>query len=232
MKRRVWTIAGTALVFASQAAMTAAKDTGAAAPFAVAKVRFEQNATDKDVEVVFEVNGGDEGLAKLAVVAPDGRTVVDFTAPDASVLGIRQFVFESPEPTDVARLKSVYPQGVYTFTGTTAGGRTLHSEAKLSHDLPPPVSFVKPGVDAEDVAVKNVTIAWTPTRNATAYIVAIEQEELDLNVTTRLPGSATQFAVPDGFLVPGTEYHLGIGTVAADGNSSFVETSFTTAGKN
>jgi hypothetical protein len=32
-------------------------------------------------------------------------------------------------------------------------------------------------------------------------------------------------------LVPGTEYKLEIGTVSREGNRSFVETSFTTAGK-
>jgi len=37
--------------------------------------------------------------------------------------------------------------------------------------------------------------------------------------------------VPDGFLLPGTEYQLAIGTVSAEGNVSFVETTFTTAGK-
>ena len=44
-------------------------------PFAIASVHFEQNATDADVEVVFEVRGGDEGLTQLTVVSPDGRMV-------------------------------------------------------------------------------------------------------------------------------------------------------------
>jgi hypothetical protein len=39
-----------------------------------------------------------------------------------------------------------------------------------------------------------------------------------------------KLAVPNGLLIPGTKYHLGIGTVSDEGNVSFVETSFTTAG--
>ncbi len=101
-------------------ALCAGKKTDAPVPFETATVRFEQNATDGDVEVVFEAKGGDQGLAKLTVVAPDGRTVVDFTAPDA---------------------------------------------------------------------------------------------------------------VPDGFLLPGKEYKIAIGTVTEEGNASFVETTFTTTGK-
>ena len=60
------------------------------------------------------------------------------------------------------------------------------------------------------------------------YIVEIEQDELETKVEAVLPGSSTTFAVPDGFLRPGTEYELAIGTVGDEGNISFVETKFTT----
>ncbi len=89
------------LLFNSWVGVTAA-DPGAAAPLPVASVHFEQNATDADMEVVFEVKAEDDGLAELFIVSPDGRTVVDFKAPESSTLGIRQFRFESPEPPDVA----------------------------------------------------------------------------------------------------------------------------------
>ena len=92
----------------------------AAVPFPVASVHLEQNATDGDMEVVFEVKGDQDGLAELLVVSPDGRPVVAFKAPDASTLGIRQFRFESPEPTDAKALQAAYPEGVYAFSGTTS----------------------------------------------------------------------------------------------------------------
>lgn len=200
-------------------------------PFSVARVHFEQNATDGDMEVIFEAQGGHAGLTKLKVVSPDGRTVIDFTSPETSELGIRQFRFESPEPKDVESLKSVYPQGAYTFTGTTARGEKLQGESTLSHKLPATTSFLNPEEDAEDVGTRDLKISWTPVKNMAAYIVYIEREDPDLSLTVKLPGSATTFSVPDGFLLPGLEYQLGIGTVGKDGNISFVETSFTTAGK-
>jgi hypothetical protein len=43
------------------------------AQFPVASVHFEQNATDRDVEVVFQAAGETEGLASLKVVSPEGR---------------------------------------------------------------------------------------------------------------------------------------------------------------
>ncbi|MEX2308959.1 MAG: hypothetical protein WD738_15265 [Pirellulales bacterium] len=198
-------------------------------PFPHASVRFEQNATDGDVEVVFEVTGRSEGLAQLAVTAPDGRTVVDFKAPDASTLGIRQFIFESPEPTDVAGLKAAYPEGTYTFQGATASGAQLRGKVTLKHELPVATSFVSPKANGSNVPINDLKIEWAPVNGMAGYIVELEQDGLDVKLTARLSASEPKFAVPDGFLRPGTEYQLGIGTVSDDGNISYVETNFTTA---
>lgn len=204
---------------------------GAAAPFAVASIRFEQNATDGDVEIVIEAKGGQDGLAKLTVVSPDGRTIVNVAAPDASTLGLRQFRFESPEPKNTARLKAAYPEGAYTFTGATAAGANLRGESRLSHRLPPAASFGRPGADAKGVALRGVEISWEPVKDLAAYIVYVEQHDLDVEVTAKVPATVTTFAVPDGFLRAGTEYQVGLGTVNREGNISFVETTLTTAGK-
>jgi hypothetical protein len=221
-------LAGMVLVVVSHS-LSAAGEPQAANPsdlFAVATVHLEQNATDGDFEVVFEVKGGADGLTKLTVVSPDGRTIVDTAAPDTSTLGVRQLRFESPEPRDFKKLKSAYPEGVYTFAGLTAAGAKLHGKSTLNHTLPAVASVLRPGADAQNVPVRNLKITWTPIKNAAAYIVFVEQG--DLNVTARVLPSVTSFVVPDGFLVPGKEYQLGIGTVSDSGNISFVETSFTT----
>jgi Fibronectin type III domain len=218
----------TATVLAQAASDSSAPQTR----FPVAHVRFEQNATDGDVEAVFEIIGRSEGLAKLTVVAPDGRTVINFSAPDASTRGIRQFVFESPEPTDVDALQAAYPAGVYTFDGATVSGAKLHGTATLSHTLPKPTSIVSPRPGARDVGIKNVKVAWAPVENVAGYKIEIEQAKSDNSLKTTLPGSASSFAVPEGFLVPGAKYQLGVATVSDKGNVSFVETHFATAAKN
>jgi hypothetical protein len=201
-----------------------------ASPFAVARIYFEYNATDGDAEVVIEVKGGHEGLAKLEVVSPDGRTVIDFTAPDASKSGIRQFRFESPEPKDMDSLKMDYPEGVYTFRGKTKTGDNLFSQSRLNSRLPSTVSFLNPGHRASEVAVQDAEIRWTPVKNSAGYIIEIEQDEPNVSITAKLHGSATVFAVPARFLVQNKEYKLSIGTLNEDGNIAFVETTFTTAG--
>lgn len=207
-----------------------AADEAAAVAFPRADVHFEQNATDGDVEVVFEVTGGADGLDRLSVLAPDGRSVVDFRSPAAAPLGIRGFHLESPEPEDVQGLKAAFPEGVYHFAGASAGGERFLGEAILSHVLPAAVSFVHPAPGAEDVAVDGLVIRWTPVENAVGYVLGIEQEALGVELKATLPASARSFPVPDGFLQAGTEYDLGIGSLTADRNVSFVETTFTTSG--
>lgn len=197
--------------------------------FEEVSVHFERNATDGDVEVVFKVKGGDEGLAKLEIAGPDGRTVVDFRAPDASTLGMRQLEFESPEPPDAAAVKAAYPEGAYTFSAETVGGERLEAISSLSHRLPGIVSFVRPTREEEEVASEGLRIRWSAVSGVVGYIVELEQEDLGVALEVLLPARSTSFAVPRGLLVPGVEYDLGIGTVSKEGNLSFVETSFTTA---
>lgn len=201
------------------------------ASFAKANVHFEQNATDGDVEVVFEATGGSDGLVGLVIAAPDGRTVANFNSPDRTTLGMRQFVLESPEPSDVAALKRAYPEGEYSFSGRTLGGQTLTSRAALSHQLPKTTSFVMPAADAKDVRVAGLELAWVAVADAVGYIVELEEEGSETSLTVRLPAATTRFAVPIGFLKAGHEYQLGLGTISAAGNISYVETSFTTAAR-
>jgi hypothetical protein len=197
--------------------------------FETASARFEQNATDGDVEAVFEAGGGDDGLVKLTIVAPDGRKIVDFSAPGSGAMGIRQFRFESPEPTDKPALKKAYPEGEYTFTGETAKGDRFRDKTTLSHKLPETTAFVSPKADASGVQSKNLKISWAPVKGVKGYTIELEPSRSSALLELKLPASVTSFIVPDGMIARGEECTLGIGTVSADGNISVIETSFTTA---
>lgn len=62
MPTRIQIIVGTAFLLGSQGlVLGAGKDSGSAVSFPIASVHFEQNATDGDAEVVFQVKGGKEG---------------------------------------------------------------------------------------------------------------------------------------------------------------------------
>jgi hypothetical protein len=200
------------------------------ASFSVASVHLEQNATDGDVEAVIEVIGGDDGLTKLTIVDPNGQSIVDVSAPVGATLGMRQFHFETPEPKDVDSLKKAFPEGAYAVTGTTADGKTLRDKRMLTHKLPAPTTILRPKADAKNVDPHHLEISWTAVKDAAGYTIELEGEG-GADLTAKLPKSVTKFAVPDGFLQPGADCQVGIGTVSADGNVSVVEVEFKTAGK-
>lgn len=193
-----------------------------------ANIRFEQNATDGDVEVVFELKGGDEGITNLTIVSPAGKLVGEFNAPDVTTLGIRQFRLESPEPKDVDGLKSAYPEGIYKFSAVSTNGEEFYSEAKLSHILPEVVSIINPEPEAEGVSINNLVIKWAQVKGVAGYFIELDDEDSGANLQIKLPEGAHTFFVPEEFLKDGTEYILSIGTVSEEGNVSVVETSFTT----
>jgi hypothetical protein len=205
------------------------KKTNSAESFETVEVYFEQNTTDGDAEVVFIAKAGDEGMTKLLVTAPNGRIVIDFTSPDPSTMGIRQFQLESPEPEDIEAVKKAYPSGVYTFSGTTTDGTKYISEATLSHTLPSPASIQHPANEAEGISLKNLEITWSPVEGVVAYLIEVEQEDSDVKIEATLPGSETSFLVPHRFLLPDAEYKVVIGVVSEDGNLNFVEIGFSTA---
>ncbi len=197
--------------------------------FESVQVYFEQNLRDKDAEVKFDAVSNQEGLASLVVTAPDGRVVVDFKTGN-SKLGMRHFSLESPEPKNDGRLQKDFPAGVYRFVGTTVTGVKLEGQATLVHQFPAPVSLMRPRADETGVPHKGFKIRWSPAKGTVATILIIEHEKSGRSIRVNLPGDSSMFAVPDGFLMPGKEYKIAIGTIAPQGNASFVEVTFTTSG--
>jgi hypothetical protein len=219
------------LVYVGNQSVSAAEvQSGSPKSFSVASVHLEQNATDGDVEAVIEAIGGDDGLTAFKVTAPNGQSIVDVMAPAGGTLGMRQFHFETPEPKDIESLKKAFPEGDYTITGTTAAGTTLASKSSLTHKLSTPTKILRPTADAKGVDPHHLEITWAPVKDAAGYTIELEGEG-GADLTAKLPKSVTKFAVPDGFLQPGADCQVGIGTVSADGNVAVVEVEFTTAGK-
>ena len=197
--------------------------------FEEAAILFEQNATDGDVEAVLRIQSGDEGLRTLKVVGPNGSIAFEASCPLPNPMGLRTFVMESPEPSDQKALRAAFPEGAYVVTGESVSGVKYRGEVEMSHDLPAVVTFKNPQEDAEGVSTEGLTIEWSGVSGIEAYLLEIEQEETGVTLNVRLLAGTESFAVPEGFLMPDTEYVLAIGTQDAGGNSSFVEIGFVTA---
>jgi hypothetical protein len=191
-------------------------------------VYLERNVQDHDAEIRFEVTGAKHGLAALNILAPGGRKVIDVRTPD-SKLGIRRLTVESPEPPDEGVVRADFPAGVYRFEGKTTNGASVRGEARLSHVFPKPAAFEYPRPGQKDVPAAALTLRWSVPEGIESCAIVIEQNDSPYEIRALLPGSAKSFTIPEGFLRAGQAYTFSIGTLAKDGNRSFIEGNFTTA---
>jgi hypothetical protein len=223
--RNGWLLAAAALSTIAFPMVASAAENG---KFEQLSVYLERNVQDHDAEIKFEVTGARDGLTALAVSAPGERTVVDIKTPD-SRLGIRKLTIESPEPADDRIVKADFPAGAYRFEGKTSDGTRLRGEAKLSHVFPEPAAFEYPRSSQKDVPATELTLRWSVPQGIESCIIVVEQSGSSYEIHALVPASTKAFTIPKGFLRAGQAYTLAIGTVAKDGNRSFIETSFTTA---
>jgi hypothetical protein len=224
-RRSAWIAAAAAVSAIAYSAAGFSADDG---KFKKLSVYLERNVTDRDAEIRFEVTGVEEGLATLKVSAPGERTVIDLKSPD-SKLGIRQLTIESSEPADEGIVKADFPAGAYRFEGKTINGAGLRGEARLSHVFPKPAAFEYPRPGQKDVPATATTLRWSVPEGIETCIIVVEQTGSPYEIRALLPGSTKAFTVPNGFLRAGQAYTFAIGTVAKDGNRSFIEASFVTA---
>jgi hypothetical protein len=207
--------------------LTATSSALAASQFERTMIYLEQNVQDEDAELKVDVVAGSAGLSALRVVAPDGRTVIDFRTPE-SKLGMRHYSLESPEPRNDGRLQADFPEGTYQFTGITSNGDTLTGEAALFHSFPEAALVVRPHRDEKNVPLSGMQIRWNSVKDAASLIVSVKHKDTGHQIMASLPGSATAFIVPDGFLTASTTYKFAVGTVSKVGSRTFTEASFTT----
>jgi hypothetical protein len=200
----------------------------------------------KDATLIVEVNAtdGDAGLQvfldadpwkSMRIAAPNGRTILDIgTRGRLQGYGLTELFSESSEPPfdvfPLERFKALFPEGRYTFNGTTIEGKKLTGSATLSHDFPAGPKIVAPA-DGSKVARSRVVARWRPIADAAGVEIvgyrAIVTREGPLRVLSAdLPASARQLRVPPEFLQQGAEYKLEVQAIERSGNQTLTEVSF------
>jgi len=194
--------------------------------FERALIFLERNVADGDIEAKIIATADDSGFAALRVTGPDGRTVIDFKAP-ASKLGIRHLDLESPEPPEKDKILAEFPEGTYRFEATLVDGAILHAEASLRHAMPDAPVLSVPREGQTELPVKGAKLRWEPVADAAAVQVVLKERKGLRELRATLPGNSTVFAIPDGFLVPGSRYEVAVGSIHRSGNRSYQEIEFT-----
>ena len=126
--------------------------------------------------------------------------------------------------------KQRFPEGRYTFEGTTVEGDKLIGAARLSHDIPDGPEITSPD-DGATVARKGVVARWNgpaepPGINILGYRVIVTREDPLRVYSVDLPASARRVPIPAAFLEPGTEYELEIQAIEESGNWTFATSFF------
>ena len=125
-------------------------------------------------------------------------------------------------------LKEAYPEGDYSFKGKTIDGDILESIVALSYELLPAPVMTYPKEGETGVPINGLVVKFS-SDDAEAIRLEIEDEEEGVALKVDLPGNATSFVVPNGWLQSGTVYVLDIKAIAEWGNQTVVDVEFTTA---
>jgi hypothetical protein len=232
MRRRTIVIAGAlGLVTASvTVAVTAAPKPTA---FADARLIVEVNATDGDAGLQIFLDG--EPWKQVEVRRPGGGRIIDFeTAGVLRGYGLTELFSESSEPRftefPLSEFKALFPEGMYTFSGTTIDGTPLTGRASLSHDLPNGPLIVAPE-DGERLSDGRVAVRWRRGTQPSGvevvgYQVVVTREDPQRVLAVELPASVTSLTLPAEF-VQQTEYALEVLAIEASGNQTLTEIHFT-----
>ena len=203
-------------------------------PFGDARVIIEVNGTDGDAGLQIFVDA--EAWRQVAVFRPDGQQITDFrTAGPVNDYGLTELFSESSEPPftvfPLERFKALFPEGVYTFTGTTIKGDTLAGSAMLSHDIPDGPEILFPE-DGARIARGEAVVRWDAGSQPAGveivgYQVVVTRENPHRVFTVDLPASVNSLTISPEFLESHTGYALEVLAIEASGNQTLTEVGFT-----
>jgi hypothetical protein len=243
--RLIGTSAALALVAATvggAAAIGAGGREGAAAqarpiPFEASDLFIEINATDGDAGL--QMNLGGQEWRRLVLRDPSGRTIVDVSGRGRlRNYGLTDMSFESNEPpfdeVPFRRFRARFPQGRYTFRGTSPDGRRLVGSDRLTHDIPARPNVLAPAEDAVVDAAGSFAVRWEPVMRPRGirivrYIVIVTEEPTERELSMDLGPRATSATISPGFLVPGREYAVEVLARERGGNQTITEVPFRTS---
>jgi hypothetical protein len=196
---------------------------------------IEVAATDGDAALHMDLDG--DAFTRLKVRDPKGRTVLDVGSKghlrrygltgldvEASDLLFRKVPF--------GRLKARFPEGRYTFSATTPGGRRLIGSDRLTHDIAQRPVVLEPARNAA-VDPAGLVVTWRPVTKPSGikiarYIVVVSRDGTDRELRMDLGPGVTSVAIPAAFLDRGVKYDLEVVARERSGNHTTTEVPFTT----
>ena len=244
MRRRIGAAVVLLTFAAASAAAIAATGGGGASEAAKKKpIEFdandlfiETNGTDGDAGLQLDLDG--EKWRQLKLRDPKGRkALLDVRGKGRlGSLGLTELFFETDEPpfdkVPFSKFKKRFPEGKYTFTGRTTGGRKMVGSDRLTHLVPDGPVVTSP-TEGEQVDPNAFTVAWEPVTTPDGveivrYIVVVTQEDPERELSMDLLPGATSADIPAQFLNPGSETEAEVLAREKSGNQTITEVQFAT----
>jgi hypothetical protein len=202
--------------------------------FSDARLKVEINATDGDAGLQIFLDG--EAWNEAVLLDTQGNAILDVDVTGrAENYGLTELFSESSEPPfeefPLEQFKELFPEGTYTFRGTTVDGVPMTATATLTHDFPDGPEILSPSAGSK-VPGDELVVQWAPVTtpagiDITGYQVLVVQEEPVLRVfSADLPATATKLPVPAEFVQPRTEYKVEVLAIEAGGNQTLTELTF------
>ena len=201
-----------------------------AASFAEARIYIEYNDTDNDLG--FHVSLDGEDWRSLRIVNPLGKAIFEVEGRSAyRDLGMTELFFEGAEPSldefPLEDLLALFPEGRYTFVGTTVEGTRLSGAARLSHAIPDgPV--VSAEVDDGEVIIRWQGIDMPPAGFPSRRIEIAGYQVIAGSFQVTLPAWATEVELPEEYVasLAGGAHDFEVLTIDASGNRSISSGTF------
>jgi hypothetical protein len=196
--------------------------------FEEARFFIEYNSTAEDLG--FHVFLDAEDWQEVEIVSPNGRTM---GKGGFGKLGMTELFFEGAEPSlddfPLVDLLALFPEGKYTFIGTTVEGKILLSKAMLTHAIPDgPTVSAKVG-DNNLLLIKWVAPAGPPAGFPDKPIDIVGYQVIVGSFQVTVPASNRRVTVPPEFVASLGSGQHGFEVLAMEkgGNQTITEGSFT-----
>lgn len=207
-----------------------------------ARLKIEANDTDGDAGVQVFIDS--EPWRWIEIYDPRGRRAFRSTVfGRLGKQGGTELFLESAEPTfDELSFEAFlkrFPEGRYRFRGKGLEGERLFGSAMLTHDVPDGPQLISPLEGGPPVDPDDATVRWEPVAAPNgspiiAYQVLVVLPDTGLEALPKIaldvmmPPTATELAVPPGFLRRGTEYEWEVLAIEESGNQTLSSSFFQT----
>jgi len=214
-----------------------------AIPFGQSRIIIEVNSTAGDAGIQVFLDA--ERWKTLEITDPTGQRIFDVTARGSvGMTGMTELFFESAEPSfqdlPLNELLARFPEGPYTFNGTTVDGKNLSGKATLKHNIPAGPKVISPANGASLSPNFPVVVDWDPVTapfpgttlpvTIAGYQVIVERVNPlpEIAFSVHLPATVTKVTVPSEFIQASAVYKFEVLAIEASGNQTITEGGFTT----